>query len=83
MQAKVDAFESHSSSIRQLRQDRLESDARADAAESRAEDLRVELNSAQNKLKQALRKCVSVGLFRTHDPSTNQTLTNPNLVLTG
>ena len=79
----MDAFESHSSSIRQLRQGRLESDARADAAESRAEDLRVELNSSQNKLKQALRKCVSVGLLRTHDPSTNQTLTSPNLVLTG
>ena len=79
----MDAYDSNSASVRLLRQERLVADARADAAESRAEDLRVELNSAQNKLKQALRKCVSVGLLRTHDPSTNQTLTNPNLVHTG
>ena len=50
----MDAYDSNSTSVRLLRQERLVADARADAAESRAEDLRVELNSAQTKLKQAL-----------------------------
>ena len=67
LRTKVDAYDSNSASVRLLRQERLAADARAAAAESRAEDLlnqlkavkhvasdlRLQLDTAKNKLEQA------------------------------
>ena len=56
LQSKLDSFESRSTSIRNLRQERLEADTRADAAESRAEQFRLQLKVVKTKLQQAQRR---------------------------
>ena len=49
--ARMNVLETHSTSIRQLRQERLEAD-------TRAENLCVQLKAADRKLQQALRRYV-------------------------
>ena len=58
MQAKVKAFESNAESVRILRQERLAADTRALLAESRVENLRLEVASLNSKLQRALRRFV-------------------------
>lgn len=58
MQAKVKAFESNAESVRILRQERLAADTRALLAESRVENLRLEVESLNSKLQRALRRFV-------------------------
>ena len=57
LQSKLGSFESRSTSIRNLRQERLEADTRADAAESRAEQFRLQLKVVKTKLQKAQRRC--------------------------
>lgn len=56
--AKVSAFASNVESVRNLRQERLAADTRALLAETRAENLRLEGEALNSKLKRALRKFV-------------------------
>ena len=52
--ARMNALETHSTSIPQLRQERLETD-------TRAENLRLQLKATDRKLQQALRRYVHLG----------------------
>ena len=56
LQAKLNSFQTRNESIRELRQERLDADARADAAEIRYDEVRLELKTVQTKLQQALRR---------------------------
>ena len=54
LRSKLDSQEPHSASIRQFREERLEAD-------TRAENLRLQLKATDRKLQQALRRYVHLG----------------------